>query len=102
MAGFVNGNARSLSKKAVSYRRMDLPFQTKRILVVEDNPEMRLSVANTLRLERYQVDQADHGQAALTLMQRVTPDLILSDINMPRMGGIEFYRVLRQNPRWLL
>ena len=81
---------------------MDLPIQSKRILVVEDNPEMRQSVANTLRLERYQVDQADNGQAALTLLQRVTPDLILSDINMPRMGGIEFYRVVRQNPRWLL
>jgi len=52
-------------------------------LVVEDNPEMRQSVANTLRLERYQVDQADNGQAALTLLQRVTPDLILSDIICP-------------------
>jgi len=49
---------------------MDLPIQSKRILVVEDNPEMRQSVANTLRLERYQVDQADNGQAALTLLQR--------------------------------
>jgi len=81
---------------------MDAPFQSKRILVVEDNVEMRQSVANTLKLERYQVEQADNGQAALALLQRVTPDLILSDINMPRMGGVEFYRALRQNPRWLL
>jgi putative two-component system response regulator len=81
---------------------MDLPIQSKRILVVEDNPEMRQSVANALKLERYQVDQAENGQAALALLQRITPDLILSDINMPRMGGVEFYRALRQNPRWLL
>jgi putative two-component system response regulator len=86
----------------VSYDGMDVPFQSKRILVVEDNPEMRQSVASALKLERYQVDQAENGQAALALLQRVTPDLILSDINMPRMGGVEFYKALRQNPRWLL
>ena len=91
-----------LSKKAVSYSGMDAPFQSKRILVVEDNLEMRQSVANALKLEHYLVDQAENGQAALALLQRITPDLILSDINMPRMGGVEFYRVLRQNPRWLL
>jgi putative two-component system response regulator len=81
---------------------MDAPIQSKRILVVEDNPEMRKSVVNTLKLERYQVDQAENGQAALALLQRVTPDLILSDINMPRMNGIDFYRALRQNTRWVL
>jgi len=89
-------------QKAVSYWRMDVPIQSKRILVVEDNLEMRQAVANTLKLENYQVDQAENGQAALAVLQRVTPDLILSDINMPRMGGIEFYRALRQNPRWVL
>ena len=97
----VIGPAR-LSKKAVSYRGMDVPIPSKRILVVEDNREMRESVASALKLEGYQVDQAENGQAALALLQRVTPDLILSDINMPRMGGVEFYRLLRQNPRWLL
>jgi putative two-component system response regulator len=81
---------------------MDVPIPSKRILVVEDNAAMRLSVASTLMLEHYQVDQAENGQAALALLQRVTPDLILSDINMPRMGGVEFYRVLRENPRWVL
>jgi putative two-component system response regulator len=81
---------------------MDVPIQSKRILVVEDNPEMRQSVVKTLQLEHYQVDQAENGQAALALLQRVTPDLILSDINMPRMGGVEFYRALRENSRWVL
>lgn len=81
---------------------MDLPIQSKRILVVEDSPEMRRSVASTLQLEHYQVDQAENGQAALALLQRVTPDLIVSDINMPRMGGVELYRAIRQNPRWVL
>jgi putative two-component system response regulator len=81
---------------------MDDPIPSKRILIVEDSPEMRESVASVLKLERYQVDLAENGQAALALLQRITPDLILSDINMPRMGGVEFYRILRQNPRWLL
>jgi putative two-component system response regulator len=81
---------------------MDAPIQSKRILVVEDNPEMRQSVTNTLKHEHYQVDQAENGQAALALLQRITPDLILSDISMPRMGGVEFYRALRENSRWVL
>jgi DNA-binding response OmpR family regulator len=41
---------------------MDLPIQSKRILVVEDSPEMRRSVASTLQLEHYQVDRAENAR----------------------------------------
>jgi putative two-component system response regulator len=81
---------------------MSLPFQRKQILVVDDSPEIRRGVALTLELEHYLVHQAENGQAALKLLGQVTPDLILSDINMPVMNGIEFYQAVRQNPRWLL
>src|SRR5829696_8400027 len=81
---------------------MEAPSQKKIILVVEDNPEMRQALAHTLAIEGYAVYQADNGQSALTVLQRVTPDLVLSDINMPRMSGIEFFKMLRQNPRWTL
>ena len=80
---------------------MDLPGQGKKILVVEDNADMRQVLTSTLELERYAVFQAENGHAALAMLQRVTPDLILSDVNMPRMNGIDFYKALRLNPRWL-
>ena len=81
---------------------MTTPLQRKQILLVEDNAEMRQAVSLTLSAERYSVVQAEHGRAALNLLERITPDLILSDINMPFMSGIEFYKALRQNPRWVL
>jgi len=81
---------------------MSTPFQRKQILVVDDNAEILRGVALALELEHYFVHQAENGQAGLAMLQRVTPDLILSDINMPVMNGIEFYKAVRQNPRWLL
>src|SRR5687768_12686192 len=81
---------------------MTTPLQRKQILLVEDNAEMRQAVSLTLSAERYSVVQAEDGRAALNLLERITPDLILSDINMPFMSGIEFYKALRQNPRWVL
>jgi putative two-component system response regulator len=81
---------------------MEAPALNKLILVVEDNAEMRRSIARTLELEHYTVAQAENGQAALALLQRLTPDLILSDINMPRMTGVQLYESLRQNPRWVI
>jgi cyclic di-GMP phosphodiesterase len=80
---------------------MNIPLQHKQILVVDDSPEIRRGVVLTLELEQYVVHQAENGQAALTLLEQVTPDLILSDINMPVMNGIEFYKTVRGNPRWL-
>ena len=77
------------------------PFQSKQILLVEDNGEVRETLAQALEMETYTVHQAEHGQAALLILQRITPDLILSDINMPHMNGIEFYKAVHQNPRWI-
>jgi putative two-component system response regulator len=81
---------------------MESPSHKRVILVVEDAAEMRRTIAHTLELENYTVAQAENGQAALAVLQRLTPDLIISDINMPRMGGIELYETLRQNPRWVV
>jgi putative two-component system response regulator len=78
-----------------------IPIAQKHILLVEDNGEVRRLIARALEIENFAVHQAEDGQAALTQLQRHVPDLILSDVNMPRMNGIEFYKAVRQNPRWL-
>ena len=80
---------------------MTAPLYRKQILLVEDNAGLRQAISLTLEADQYLVHQADNGQSAMALLQRITPDLILSDINMPRMSGIEFYRALRDNPRWV-
>lgn len=80
---------------------MDTPRVTRQILVVEDSTEVRRAIVQVLEIEHYTVHQAEHGKAALKKLEAMTPDLILSDINMPVMDGIAFYKELRKNSRWI-
>lgn len=66
---------------------------TQRILVVEDEADLRASVAEVLRLEGYEVETAGNGEEALEkLEQGEPPGLILLDLMMPVMDGWEFRR----------
>ncbi|MGB1092799.1 MAG: response regulator, partial [Oceanobacter sp.] len=58
-----------------------------KILLVEDDPQLREAITDTLEIKRVGVVQSGNGREALTLLQQQTesPDLILSDINMPEM-----------------
>lgn len=68
------------------------------ILIVEDNPDTRDLVALALRLEGYAVYTADDGEEGIQLARADCPDLILSDINMPNLDGIEMVRCLPAMP----
>ncbi len=68
------------------------------MLVVEDSPELRDGLWEMLSLEGYRVLTASNGDEALTQMEALSPDLILSDITMPVMDGYEFYRRVRERP----
>jgi len=80
---------------------METPRVSRQILVVEDSTEVRRAIVQVLEIEHYTVHQAEHGKAALKKLEAMTPDLILSDINMPVMDGIAFYKELRKNSRWI-
>jgi CheY-like chemotaxis protein len=67
-----------------------------RILVVDDEASIRESVAMLLNKEGYDVSIAEHGFDALLQLKRVTPDVIISDLNMPQMSGFEFLSVVRR------
>ncbi len=72
-----------------------------RILVIDDDPTIRLAIAYTLVDEGYEVEKASGGQEALDLLDRQHFDLILLDMKMPRMDGWQFvklYRGRNQNP----
>ena len=69
----------------------------KRILIIEDEPEMRRNLATILRLERYQPLTAEHGRAGVEVALKEAPDLILCDVMMPELDGYGVLRALREN-----
>jgi CheY-like chemotaxis protein len=67
-----------------------------RVLVIDDDPHIRQVIAYTLGDEGYQVDEAGDGRAALEVLGRQRPDVILLDMKMPDMDGWEFARLCRE------
>lgn len=72
---------------------------SKRLLIVDDEPNLLRAVAACLRREGYEVDTARSGEEALVCVAQRLPDLIVSDIRMPRMDGYALARQLRGNHR---
>lgn len=70
------------------------------ILIVDDTPANLQLLADILKEKGYEVRVAPSGQLALDLIQRIPPDLILLDINMPQMDGYEVCRRLKANTKW--
>ena len=69
-----------------------------RILVVEDEPDERFLVGRTLRKQGHDVSVAENGAAGLKAAQEQVPDLVVTDMMMPVMDGVEFIRRLRSDP----
>ena len=71
----------------------------KKILIVDDQSEIRELVEVTLRLEDYQIFQAKNGDEAIKLARAEKPDLVIMDVMMPGgMDGLEATRVLKNDP----
>jgi DNA-binding response OmpR family regulator len=68
----------------------------KRILVVDDEPNIREVVELYLRREGFEVEVTADGAAALTAIERKIPDLIVLDLMLPAVDGMQITRVLRQ------
>lgn len=68
-----------------------------RILVVDDEPNARTALAEILKEEGYQVETAADGFKGLARAEEFSPDLVLSDLKMPGMDGVELLRKLRQH-----
>jgi signal transduction histidine kinase len=69
-----------------------------RVIVADDNSDMR-SYLRELLESRYRVEVVSDGQAALEAARREAPDLIVSDVMMPRMDGFALLRILRADPQ---
>lgn len=66
------------------------------LLIVEDNYEI-LKLLKEVFSEKYKVMTADHGREAVSKMQKNPPDLVISDVMMPLMNGIELCQYIKQN-----
>jgi chemosensory pili system protein ChpA (sensor histidine kinase/response regulator) len=67
-------------------------------LVVDDSLTMRKVLSRVLEREGFDVVTANDGMDGIEKLQQITPDIILTDIEMPRMDGFEFSRYVRDNP----
>lgn len=71
-----------------------------KILIVDDEPDILELIEYNLKKEGYQVFLAHNGQEAVTEAKRTSPDLIVLDIMMPKMDGIEACRIMRTMPEF--
>jgi hypothetical protein len=72
----------------------------KKILVADDNLESREFIRDSLESQNYEVVEACDGRDALTKIEKIGPDLVLMDIQMPVMDGYAVLKEIRQNPRF--
>jgi two-component system, OmpR family, KDP operon response regulator KdpE len=67
-----------------------------KLLVVDDEPQIRRVMRTALTSHAYEIVEARNGEEALEMMQAERPDLVILDVNMPGMGGLEACREIRR------
>lgn len=72
-------------------------YKMKKILVIEDNQEVRDNIAEILELANYQVFRAENGKEGVVIAMKELPDLILCDIMMPVLDGYGVLHLLKKN-----
>ena len=68
-----------------------------KVLVVDDERILRMLIKRQLEIQGYQVRDVSSGSEALSIIEKELPDLIVSDVMMPEMDGLEFCRCLRSS-----
>ncbi|MEI8352730.1 MAG: response regulator [bacterium] len=69
------------------------------LLIIDDDAGIQEMVGGRLRMEGFFVLSASRGEAALEMLEKITPDLIILDVTMPGLGGLGFLRQLAETHR---
>ena len=72
----------------------------RKIMVVDDEPDILFTVGQMLELSGYEVIKAVDGKECLEKLSEHTPDLVLLDIMMPEMSGWDVAAEIKENPEW--
>ena len=75
------------------------PKDSKKLLLIDDDPNLILLVKDYLEFRGYNVDTAENGREALEVLDNVTPDMIICDIMMPEMDGYSLVKHIREEPK---
>ena len=74
------------------------PASGARVLLADDNADLRAYIARLLAERGYEVTSAADGEAALDAIRRRRPDLVVTDVMMPRLDGFGLLRAIREDP----
>ena len=92
----------SLVEKAVETDRLDASLTSgKRVLVVDDEKSVRDALSDILSKDGFSVDSAREGQEALEMMENRGYSLIITDVKMPGLSGMDLYRHAMERHRYL-
>ena len=72
----------------------------KKVLIVDDEPNIVVSLEFLMRQNGYTVKAVDNGKDALDALREFAPDLVLLDVMMPLLSGYELAQKVRENPAW--
>lgn len=70
----------------------------KLILIIDDDPDFREIMATKLKSSGFKVEQASDGMSGLEIVKKIKPDLVLLDVRMPRMSGVQTLAKIKSNP----
>lgn len=70
----------------------------KKLLLIDDDPNLILLVKDYLEFRGYNVDTAENGREALEVLDQIVPDMIICDVMMPEMDGYALVKHIRQEP----
>ncbi len=73
---------------------------SKRILIVDDEPNIVISLEFLMKREGFEVEIAADGEVALQALAEKIPDLVVLDVMLPKMNGFDVCQQIRADPRW--
>ncbi len=82
------------SRYSHKFKNMNKPLK---VLVVDDEPDIVEILSYNLTKENFEVSKATNGYEAVSFALKIQPDLIIMDVRMPEMNGIEACRLIKQN-----